>query len=114
MTEEEKNILRLTPCAVCQTEEEFQMGVRLVICSRCCNEKKVCTYCKNCNERLNLSLEVAHKLFLKAGLNIWRTGVVLQFEVCVSCCEDDIIPAPKIFMIQAPDSEFEFLHAAYA
>ena len=88
MTEEEKNILRITPCAVCQTEKKFQTGTRLVICSLCCNEKRVRTYCRKCHERFNLSLKVARKLFSLAGLDIWRTGVVLQFEVCVSCCED--------------------------
>ncbi|OGL96807.1 hypothetical protein A2318_04125 [Candidatus Uhrbacteria bacterium RIFOXYB2_FULL_45_11] len=63
--------------------------------------------------RLDLSIHEARILLQKAGLDIWRTGIILRFKECPDCAKDEVL-SPDIFTINVPDSELEFFHAAVA
>lgn len=100
-------------CDVCQRDKPNDRS-NLFICRDCAHPKRVRVYYQCCGLRLDLSLQEARNLFSKAGMDIWRTGVVLRFIECPHCVQDELSAPNMLITLHVPDSELEFYSVAYA
>ncbi len=99
-------------CDVCESDRPPFDKSHVNICTWCIHPKRVRVYYQCCGSRLDLSLQEARKLFAKAGVMIWRTGIVIRFDKCPKCSDGNGIP-PICFTGDYMDSERE-IHCSAA
>ena len=94
-------------CTVCDWDTFPPEETPVNICSLCVHPERVRSYCRTCHERLDFSLRAARLFFGLSKLNVWRTGIVLCFDGCLSC-EKELATPPHIFYLEPSPTETQY------